>query len=114
MIFPEYWQSTKCNRATLNTPSHRSRRPAAVFAQSSIAWAIDSIANPHLNDDPGAIIAFPDETFGLSRAAIFTPGISRFKSIIKSYYMAKNIELIVIRFKLTRLFATVGLTPLRR
>jgi hypothetical protein len=27
--------------------------------------AIDSIANPHLNDDPGAIIAFPDETFGL-------------------------------------------------
>jgi hypothetical protein len=36
-----------------------------VFAQSSIAWAIDSIANPHLNDDPGAIIAFPDETCGL-------------------------------------------------
>jgi hypothetical protein len=24
----------------------------------------DSIANPHLNDGPGAIIAFPDETFG--------------------------------------------------
>jgi hypothetical protein len=28
---------------------------------------MDSIANPHLNDDPGAIIAFPDETFGLGR-----------------------------------------------
>jgi hypothetical protein len=27
---------------------------------------ICSIANPHLNDDPGVIIAFPDETFGLS------------------------------------------------
>jgi hypothetical protein len=28
--------------------------------------ALNSIANPHLNDDhPGAIIAFPDETFGL-------------------------------------------------
>jgi hypothetical protein len=27
--------------------------------------AIDSIANPHLNDDPGAIITFPGETFGL-------------------------------------------------
>jgi hypothetical protein len=26
---------------------------------------MDSIANPHLNDDPGAIIAFPDESFGL-------------------------------------------------
>jgi hypothetical protein len=27
---------------------------------------MDSIANTHLNDDPGAIITFPDETFGLS------------------------------------------------
>jgi hypothetical protein len=27
--------------------------------------AIDSIANPHLDDDPGAIITFPDEAFGL-------------------------------------------------
>jgi hypothetical protein len=26
---------------------------------------MDSIANPHLNDDPGAIIAFLGETFGL-------------------------------------------------
>jgi hypothetical protein len=26
---------------------------------------MDSIANPHLNDDSGAIIAFPGETFGL-------------------------------------------------
>jgi hypothetical protein len=34
----------------LKTPSHWSRRPAAVFAQSAIAWAIASIANPHLND----------------------------------------------------------------
>ncbi|WP_456448632.1 hypothetical protein, partial [Thiolapillus sp.] len=44
----------------------RSRRPSAVFAQSSIAWAIDSIANPHLNADPGTIIAFPGEIFGLT------------------------------------------------
>jgi hypothetical protein len=36
------------------------------LAQSSIAWAIDSIANPHLNNDLGAIIAFPGETFGLT------------------------------------------------
>jgi hypothetical protein len=26
---------------------------------------MDSIANPHLNDDPGAIIAFPGEIIGL-------------------------------------------------
>jgi hypothetical protein len=26
---------------------------------------LDSITNPQLNDDPVAIIAFPDETFGL-------------------------------------------------
>jgi hypothetical protein len=29
------------------------------------SWAIDSIANPHLNNDLGTIIAFPGETFGL-------------------------------------------------
>jgi hypothetical protein len=52
----------------LNAPSHRSRHPTAVFAQSSISWTIDSIANLHLNDDPGTIIAFPDETFGLECA----------------------------------------------
>jgi hypothetical protein len=50
---------------TLNALSHRSCRPAAVFTQSSIAWAIDSITNPQLNDDPGTIIAFPGEIFGL-------------------------------------------------
>jgi hypothetical protein len=27
---------------------------------------MDSIANPHLNNDPGAIIAFPGEVFGLA------------------------------------------------
>jgi hypothetical protein len=32
---------------------------------SSSSCGIDSIANPHLNNDLGAIIAFPDETFGL-------------------------------------------------
>jgi hypothetical protein len=66
MIFLEYQQTTKCKRRTLNAPSHRPRHPAAVFAQSSIAWAIDSIANPQLNDDSGTIITFPDETFGLA------------------------------------------------
>jgi glycosyltransferase involved in cell wall biosynthesis len=35
------------------------------LAQSSIALAIDSIANLHLNDNSGTIITFPDETFGL-------------------------------------------------
>jgi hypothetical protein len=29
----------------------------------------DSIANPPLNDNPDAIIAFPDETFGLTNPA---------------------------------------------
>jgi hypothetical protein len=42
-----------------------SRRQAAVFAQSSIVLAINSIANPHLNEDHGAIIALPGETAGV-------------------------------------------------
>jgi hypothetical protein len=67
LLFLEYWSSIKGHRPTLNAPSRRSRRPAAVLAQSSIAWAIDSIANPHLNDDPGIIIPFSDETFGLNQ-----------------------------------------------
>jgi hypothetical protein len=33
---------------------------------------MDSIANPHLNDDPGAIITFPDETFGLRQVSSST------------------------------------------
>jgi hypothetical protein len=33
---------------------------------------IHSIANPQLNDDPGAIIAFPDETFGPGRSLIIS------------------------------------------
>jgi hypothetical protein len=49
-----------------NAPSCRSRRPVALFAQSSIAQAIDSITNPHLNGDYGTIIALPDATFGLA------------------------------------------------
>jgi hypothetical protein len=32
---------------------------------------MDAIANPHLNDDLGAIVAFPDETFGLKDRRIF-------------------------------------------
>jgi len=31
-----------------------------------MAWAIDSIANPHLNNDLSTIIAFRGETFGLA------------------------------------------------
>jgi hypothetical protein len=30
-----------------------------------VVQPMDSIANPHLNNDLGTIIAFPDETFGL-------------------------------------------------
>jgi hypothetical protein len=30
------------------------------------SYGIYSIANPHLNNNLGAIIAFPDEIFGLS------------------------------------------------
>ena len=60
----------KCYRPSLNALSHRSHRPAAVFARSSIAWAIESIANPHLNNDLGTIIAFPGETFGLGIGSI--------------------------------------------
>jgi len=39
------------------------------FAERALtppSFGICSIANPHLNDEPGAIIAFPDETFGLT------------------------------------------------
>jgi hypothetical protein len=36
-----------------------------LMAQSPITLAIHSSANPHLNDNPSTIIAFPDETFGL-------------------------------------------------
>jgi hypothetical protein len=54
------------------------------LTQSLIAWAIDSIANPQLNDDPGTIIPFPDETFGLSlsliKAWFAEKGCSLFKS----------------------------------
>jgi hypothetical protein len=32
---------------------------------SSSSCGIDSIANPHLNNDLGAIIAFPGKIFGL-------------------------------------------------
>jgi hypothetical protein len=28
---------------------------------------MESIANPHLNDDPGTIITFPGETFRFSK-----------------------------------------------
>jgi len=41
---------------SLNTPSRWSRRHLRVFAQPSMAWAIDSIANLHLDDDPVAIV----------------------------------------------------------
>jgi hypothetical protein len=36
-----------------------------------------SIANPHLNDDPGTIITFPDETFGLEQCHWFYAGQAR-------------------------------------
>jgi len=39
--------------------------PSCGIFQSPIAWAIGSIENPHLSDEPGAIIAFPGKTFGL-------------------------------------------------
>ena len=83
VIFQECQESTKCYRPSLNTLSHRSRRPAAVLVQSPIPQAIekwhedvpftdlgpvntnsigprmDSLTNPHLRDEPAAIIAFP-------------------------------------------------------
>jgi cellulose biosynthesis protein BcsQ len=36
-----------------------------------MAWAVDSITNPHLNDDFSVIIPFTVETFGLWGMAIF-------------------------------------------
>jgi len=63
MLIPEIL--AKCNRPTQNT----SRTALAVQLRYLLnhQWlAIDSNANPHLNDDPGAIIAFPDETIGLA------------------------------------------------
>jgi hypothetical protein len=35
------------------------------------SWTIDSIANPHLNNDLGTFIAFPGETFGLTKWRVF-------------------------------------------
>jgi hypothetical protein len=49
-------------------PTHAEHALAPVSPPSC---GIDSIANPHLNDDPDAIIAFPDETFGLGRIRKF-------------------------------------------
>jgi hypothetical protein len=44
------------------SPDHAERALALV---SPCSCGVCSIANPHLNDDSGTIIAFPDETFGL-------------------------------------------------
>ena len=63
--FLENQERTECYRLALNAPSHRSRRPAAVLAQSSILKSMGSIASPHRNTEPGAITAFADKTFGL-------------------------------------------------
>jgi hypothetical protein len=43
-------------------PTYAKRAFAPVSPSSC---SIDSIANPHLNDDPGTIIPFTDETCGL-------------------------------------------------
>jgi hypothetical protein len=50
----------------------RDHRPAAVLAQTSIAWAIDSIAIPHLNNGLGTIIRFPGEISGLGAKTLKT------------------------------------------
>jgi hypothetical protein len=72
MIFVEYLQTNKSNLTRLNAPSRRSNRTDAVFAQSAIAQAITSIANPHLNGDAGAIIAFLGDMFELVGKEYFT------------------------------------------
>ncbi len=63
------------NDNVLPTPAERALAPisSSSCGIGSIinSWAIDSIANPHLNNDLGTIIAFPSETFGLAR--IFHP-----------------------------------------
>jgi hypothetical protein len=43
----------------------RPQRPTVVFVSIINSLAIDSSANPHLNDAPGAIITFQGETLGL-------------------------------------------------
>jgi hypothetical protein len=53
------------------------------LAQSSIAWAIDSIANPQLNDDPGTINPFPGETFGLGNKP-FSPSQALIKGRLEA------------------------------
>jgi hypothetical protein len=59
-------------------PGHAERALAPISPSScgicSIinSLAIDSIANPHLNDDLGTIITFPDETSGLDPGLRFT------------------------------------------
>jgi len=49
------------NHKVLPSPAERA---LALFSPPSCD--IFSIANPHRNDKPGAIIAFPGETFGLA------------------------------------------------
>lgn len=41
-----------------NAHSNNYRNPAEVFARSSIAQTVNSIANPHLNDDSGVFNVF--------------------------------------------------------
>jgi hypothetical protein len=64
-------------------PPHAERALAPISLSScgigSIinSWAIDSIANPHLNNDLGTIIAFPGETFGQARSFLHLLRIRR-------------------------------------
>jgi hypothetical protein len=56
--------------------------------------AIDSIANPHLNDDPATIIAFPDETFGLR--------LLRFLAFVSGGYFPNIVRCLTFGSKLTQ------------
>ncbi|MGD9170786.1 MAG: hypothetical protein PVI97_12100, partial [Candidatus Thiodiazotropha sp.] len=41
--------------------------PAPLKSVCNSVFVYGSIANPHLNDDPGTTIAFPDQTCGLNQ-----------------------------------------------
>jgi hypothetical protein len=63
------------SQATLNLPSPSSFGIGSI----SIAWATDSLVKPHLMDDPGAIIPFPDVTFGLSGRFVISRVLFQFE-----------------------------------
>ena len=70
-----------------------------------MAWAIDSIANPHLNNDLGAIIAFQDETIGLTADP---SSVARYKEKLKKISALTEITVIIYLQHVISLFTEIS------